>query len=262
MSREYSARREKRHTEAAENAVCGRNAVTELLRSGKSVDKIFIANGAGEGSIRLIEALARSLGVPVVRCDKGKLESLCGGVATQGVAALTAGTEYVTVDDILRVAEERGESPFIVICDGVEDPHNLGAIIRCAEGAGAHGVIIPKRRSSSVTPAAVKASAGAAEHMAVAKVSNLASTLDALKEKGIWTYAAEAGAQSVYDTDMTGPIAVVMGGEDSGVSRLLLEKCDFTVSIPMYGKVNSFNVATAAAVILCEAAHKRNQRTE
>ena len=168
--------------------------------------------------------------------------------------AMAAEKEYVTVDDILAIAEERGEKPLIVISDGITDPHNLGALIRCAEGAGAHGLIIPKRRAVGLTPVVSKASAGAIEHLAVAKVSNIAQTVAELQEKGVWVYAAEAGGQAYYDTDFRGPCALVFGSEGDGVSRIVKEKADMITSIPMYGQVNSLNVSTAAAVILCEAA--------
>ena len=243
----------------AENIVCGRNAVIELLRSGRSTDKIVLAEGASEGSVSMIEAMAKSAGIPVVRADRNKLNALSCGANHQGVVAFTAGVEYVSVEDILKIAEERGQPPFVVLCDGIEDPHNLGAVIRSAECSGAHGVIIPKRRAAAITPVTVKSSAGACEHMAIAKVTNIAATVDLLKEKGLWIYAAEADGVSIYSQDMRGPAAFVMGGENTGVSHLVREKSDFTISIPMYGKVNSFNVSTAAAVILCEAAHQRNQ---
>lgn len=252
-------KRERNEEKSPENIVVGRNAVIELLRAGRSVDKVMLAQGAGEGSVSMIEAMAKGAGIPVVRADKAKLASLSCGANHQGVIAFTAGVSYVSVDELFEIAERRGEAPFFVIADGIEDPHNLGALIRCAEGAGAHGVIIPKRRSAGMTPVVVKSSAGACEHMAIAKVTNLASTIDALKERGVWVYGAEADGISLYEQDMRGAAAFVMGSEGSGISHLIREKCDFILSIPMYGKVNSFNVSTAAAVILCEAARQRNQ---
>ena len=171
---------------------------------------------------------------------------------------MAAEKDYCTVDDILAIAAERGEMPFIAICDGIEDPYHLGALIRCAECAGVHGVIIPKRRAAGLTPTAAKASAGAVEHMAIAKVANIAAVIDELKKAGVWTYAAEAGGESLYDTDTDRPAAFVFGSEGEGVSRLVKERCDFTVSIPMYGRVNSMNVSTAAAVVLTEAARRRH----
>lgn len=249
----------KSEAEPVDDGICyGRNAVLELLKSGRDVDKIYVKNGDIEGSVTLIIAKAKERGIPVVYVEKEKLDKLSRGGAHQGVVASAAGVEYSSIDGILEYAAERGEQPFIVVCDGVEDPHNLGAVIRCAEGCGVHGVIISKRHSATVNATAVKASAGAIAHMRIAKVTNIAAALDELKEKGLWVYGAEADGESIYDTDMSGAAAIVVGSEGFGISRLIREKCDFMVSIPMYGKVNSFNVSCAAAVILCEAARKRN----
>ena len=235
-----------------ENAVVGRNAVAELLKTGTPIDKILVSGV--EGSVKVIVAKAREARIPVVDTTSDYLDRLCGGENHQGVAALVAEKAYCTVEDILEIARERGEKPLIVVCDGIEDPHNLGAVIRCAECEGAHGIIIPERRACGLTPAVSKASAGAIMHMAVAKVANIAQTIEKLKENGVWTYAAEADGQDFYDTDFSGGCAIVLGGEDSGVSRLVRERCDYTVSIPMYGKLNSLNVSTAASVLLCHAA--------
>ncbi|MBQ9129851.1 MAG: 23S rRNA (guanosine(2251)-2'-O)-methyltransferase RlmB [Clostridia bacterium] len=244
--------------EPSENVVAGRNAVSELLKSERTVDKLYIQKGEREGSLPLIVALATERRIPVVEVQKQKLDALAGAVRHQGVVALAAQKEYATLQDILDIAEQRGEPPFLVLCDGIDDPGNLGALIRCAEGAGAHGVVITKRRSVGLTAVVSKASAGALEHMAVAKVSNLSSAIDELKEAGLWIYGAEAGGKPCHKTDMKGPIAVVMGSEGQGISRLVADKCDFIVSIDMYGKVNSFNVSCAAAVILCEAVRQRH----
>ena len=235
-----------------ENAVVGRNAVAELLKTGTPIDKILVSGV--EGSVKVIVAKAKEARIPVVDTTSDYLDRLCEGENHQGVAALVAEKAYCTVEDILEIARERGEKPLIVVCDGIEDPHNLGAVIRCAECEGAHGIIIPERRACGLTPAVSKASAGAIMHMAVAKVSNIAQTIEKLKENGVWTYAAEADGQDFYDTDFSGGCAIVLGGEDSGVSRLVRERCDYTVSIPMYGKLNSLNVSTAASVLLCHAA--------
>ena len=235
-----------------ENAVVGRNAVAELLKTGTPIDKILVSGV--EGSVKVIVAKAKEARIPVVDTTSDYLDRLCGGENHQGVAALVAEKAYCTVEDILEIARERGEKPLIVVCDGIDDPHNLGAVIRCAECEGAHGIIIPERRACGLTPAVSKASAGAIMHMAVAKVSNIAQTIEKLKENGVWTYAAEADGQDFYDTDFSGGCAIVLGGEDSGVSRLVRERCDYTVSIPMYGKLNSLNVSTAASVLLCHAA--------
>lgn len=236
------------------NAVCGRNAVLELLKSGRSVDKLFVRKGDREGSITLIVAEAIKRGIPVVEVEKAKIDTLGAGTNHQGVVAMAAAKEYVSIDEILEVARERGEKPLIVIADEIADPHNLGAIIRCAEGAGAHGLIIPKRRSTGLTAVVEKTSAGALEHLAIAKVPNLAAAIDELKEKGVWIYGAEADGETYYETKFDSATAIVVGSEGGGISRLIREKCDFIISIPMYGKVNSFNVSCATAVVLCEAA--------
>lgn len=258
MERNHKEKKPIVKPESPEGIVAGRNAVMEVIKSGASVDKLFVAKGEREGSIKLICALALEKGIPLLECDKNKLDRLAGGSWHQGVVAMAAQKEYVTVEDLFAIAEEKGEAPFFVVCDGISDPHNLGALIRCAEGAGAHGVILSKRHCVGLTPVAAKASAGALSHMAVAKVSNIASTLDLLKEKGVWVYGAEAGGSSLYKTDLTGAAAFVMGSEGEGISRLVKEKCDFIVSIEMYGHVNSFNVSCASAVVLCEAARQRH----
>ncbi len=242
--------------------VIGRNAVRELLRSDRTVDKLLVRRGDREGSIVLLVAEAVDKGIPVVEVDRSKLDNMAGFVPHQGVIAMVAQKEYVSVEDILAIAAERGEPPLLVIADGITDPYNLGALIRCAEGVGAHGLIIPRRRAVGLTALVAKASAGAMEHLAVAKVSNVAGTIQMLQRKGIWCYAAEAGGQPYYDTDFTGPCALVFGSEGNGVSRIVKEACDRIVSIPMYGKVNSFNVSTAAAVILSESARQhRNSKS-
>ena len=232
--------------------IAGRNAVRELLRSGRAVDKIVVSGK--EGAVVPILAEAKEKGIPVVNADPAKLDYLANGAVHQGIIAYAAQKDYSTVEEILAIADERGEKPLIVIADGVEDPHNLGAIIRCAECAGAHGVIIPKRHSSGLTPVVAKASAGAIWHMAIARVANVAQTVEKLKEAGVWTFAAEAGGTDYYETDFDLPCAIVLGSEGAGVGRLVKETCDFIVSIPMYGKVNSLNVSTAASVLLCHAA--------
>lgn len=241
-------------------AIIGRNAVRELLKSDREIDKLLVQRGEREGSIVLLVAMAVERGIPVVETDKAKLDAIAGFVPHQGVIAMASEKEYCSVDDIFKIAEERGEAPFIVIADGITDPYNLGALIRCAEGAGAHGIIIPKRRSVGLTPLVSKSSAGAIEHMAIAKVSNIANTIIELKEKGIWTFAAEAGGKPYYETDFKGPCALVFGSEGNGVSDIVISKCDALTSIPMYGQVNSFNVSTAASVILCEVARQNRSK--
>lgn len=245
--------------EISENVVVGRNAVRELLKSGRDVDKIFVQRGEREGSIVVIVAEAVERKIPVVEVDKVKLDKMSGFTPHQGVVAMAAEKEYCTVEDILNIAAERGERPMIVISDGISDPHNLGALIRCAEGVGAHGIIIPKRRAVGLTAVVAKASAGAIEHMAIAKVPNIAACVEELKEKGIWVFAAEAGGDAYYNTDFKCPCALVFGSEGDGVSKLVKDRSDYIVSIPMYGKVNSFNVSTAAAIILAEVSRQHRE---
>ena len=241
--------------------VIGRNAVRELLKSGRAIDKIMVKKGDHEGSVTVLVAEAISRGIPIVEVEKAKLDSISGFAPHQGIIAMAAEKEYCTVEDILKIAEERGEKPLIVISDGITDPYNLGALIRCAEGVGAHGLIIPKRRATGLTPLVTKASAGAIEHLAIAQVVNIASTIELLKKNNVWIYAAEAGGKSYYETDFTGGCAIVFGSEGNGVSKIVMDNSDFITSIPMYGHVNSFNVSTAAAVILSEAARQhRNEK--
>ncbi len=250
-------RQDRKYAEMPSNLVVGRNAVSELIKTGSPVDKILVSGR--EGSIVAIIAEAKKRGITVVDSTVESLDRLARGEHHQGIAAMVAEKEYCTVEDILAIASERGEKPLIVVCDGIEDPHNLGAVIRCAECCGAHGVIIPERRACGLTPAVSKASAGAIMHMAVAKVGNIAQTIDKLKDSGVWTFAAEAGGADFFETDFNLACAIVLGGEDSGVSRLVKEKCDFTISIPMYGSINSLNVSTAASILLCHAARMQRK---
>ena len=236
--------------------VIGRNAVRELLHSDRTIDKLLVQRGEREGSIVVLVAQALDKKIPVVEVDRAKLDAIAGFAPHQGVIAMAAEKEYVDVEDILAIARERGEDPLIAIADGITDPYNLGALIRCAEGLGAHGLILPKRRAVGLTPLVSKASAGAIEHLAVAKVANLAQTVQELQKQGVWVYAAEAGGQSYDKTDLTGPCALIFGSEGNGVSALLKPKCDAIISIPMRGQVNSLNVSTAASILLCEAARQ------
>lgn len=252
---------EKRDVESIGNgAVIGRNAVRELLRSGRPVDKLLVQSGEREGALIPIVGEAIAKGIPVVETERRKLDQLAGFAPHQGVIAMAAEKEYCTVEDILDIAKERGEKALIVIADGICDPYNLGAVIRCAEGCGAHGLILPKRHAAGLSPLVTKASAGAIEHLAIAKVANIATAIETLKNAGVWIYAAEAGGKNYYEADMSSPAAIVLGSEGDGISDLVRKRSDFTVSIPMYGKVNSFNVSTAASVLLCEAA--RQQRAK
>ena len=246
--------------DANENVVVGRNAVTELLKSGRGIDKIYVQDGEREGSVTVIIAEAAKRGIPVTDADRRKLDMLAGGVAHQGVAALASEIEYSSLEDILDVAASRGEKPFVVIADSVNDPYNLGAIMRSACCAGAHGLIIPKRRAVSVTPAVIKASAGASEHLAVARVPNLAAAIETLKKNNIWIYALEADGEPYYRKDFSDTgCALVLGSEGDGLSRIVRESADFVVSVPMYGGVGSLNVSAAAAVVLFEAARQRHR---
>ena len=244
--------------EPNECVVTGRNAVRELLDSERDVDKLYVQSGEREGSVKLLVARAIERRIPVIEADRSKLDAMSGGSRHQGVIAMAAEHNYATVDEIFASAEERGEKPFIIVLDGVEDPHNLGAIIRSAECLGAHGVIIPKRRAVGLTPTVAKAAAGATEHMPVARVTNIATTIDELKERGMWIYAADMGGEDYYKTDLSGNVAIVLGNEGAGISRLVKEKCDFTLSIRMCGRINSMNVSCAAAVIFAEVARQRN----
>ena len=247
------------HGEYENGAVIGRNAVRELLRAERPIDKLMVQRGDRNGSIVVLVAQAIERGIPVIEVEKSKLDQMAGFAPHQGVIALAAEKEYCTVEDILQIARDRGEDPLIVICDGITDPYNLGAIIRCAECCGAHGLIIPKRRAVGLTPLVTKAAAGAVEHLAIAKVANIAATVEQLKKNGVWTYAAEAGGESVYSTNLSGPCAIVLGSEGNGVSQIVQKTCDAIVSIPMYGQVNSFNVSTAAAILLAEAARRHHE---
>ena len=241
-----------------EDIIEGRNAVIEALRAGRTIDKIFIQKGDTDKTLGHIASKARDAGVVVVDADKRKLDGMSQTHAHQGVIALAAVREYCSVADILEIAQERNEPPFVVVCDEISDPHNLGAIIRTAEAAGVHGIVIPKRRSAGLTSIVDKTSAGAAEHMAVARVANLSAAIKELQEAGIWVYGTAAeGSSELWQTDLKGPIALVIGSEGDGISRLLRENCDFLVSIPMLGKVSSLNASAAAAVLIYEVLRQR-----
>lgn len=245
-------------TENNENMLEGRNAVTEALKAGRTIDKVFLASGDTDSTLRYIASLAKKSGAVVTYCDRRKLDTMSQTGAHQGVIAMAAAREYCSISDILDLARERGEAPLIVICDEITDPHNLGAILRTAECAGAHGVIIPKRRNSGLTAVVAKASAGALEYMPVARVSNLTSAIKTLKENGVWIYGTAAdGAAPLYQTDLTGPVAIVIGSEGAGMGRLVSESCDFMVSIPMKGHINSLNASNAAAIFLYETVRQR-----
>lgn len=235
----------------------GRNAVLEAFRSGKCVDKLFILDGCQDGPVRTIAREARKKDTIINYVSKERLDQLSETKAHQGVIAQVAAYEYATVEEILVKAEEKGEPPFLVLLDNVEDPHNLGAIIRTANLAGAHGVIIPKRRSVGLTATVAKTSAGALHYTPVAKVTNLVRTIEELKEKGIWFVCADMGGEPMYQLNLTGPIGMIVGNEGEGVSRLVREACDFTASIPMKGDIDSLNASVAAGVLAYEIVRQR-----
>ena len=235
----------------------GRNAVLEAFRSGKCVDKLFILDGCQDGPVRTIAREARKHDTIVKFVPKERLDSMSETGAHQGVIAQVAAYEYSTVEEILARAEEKGEPPFLILLDNVEDPHNLGAIIRTANLAGAHGVIIPKRRAVGLTSTVAKTSAGAINYTPVAKVTNIVRTIEELKEKGIWFVCADMGGETMYDLDLTGPMGLVIGNEGEGVSRLVREACDFTASIPMKGDIDSLNASVAAGVLAYEIVRQR-----
>ena len=246
--------------EVNEQLVAGRNALRELLLSGRDIDKVFVARGERDGSITTLVAQVIERRIPLVEADRRKLDAMCGHRHHQGIVAFAAARSYATIDDMLALASSKGEKPFLVIADSIEDPHNLGAIIRSAECAGAHGLIIPKRRAVGLTDVVAKASAGALEHLPIAKAVNLSDVIRDLKERGLWVYAADMDGTSYESVDFSSGVALVLGNEGSGISRLVSENCDFTVSIPMYGQINSMNVSAAAAVLLCEIARQRHRK--
>lgn len=232
----------------------GRNPVTEALKSNLTIEKIYVKKGEKHGSIIPIIAMAREKRIPVIETDGRSLDEMSETGAHQGVVAIASAAEYKTVDDILKIAEEKGEPPFILILDRIADPRNLGSIIRTANCAGVHGVIISKHDSVGLTSACAKASAGAVFHTPVARVNNLAKTIDDLKKKNIWVTGADAsGEAELYSADLKGAVAIVIGSEGEGISRLVLEKCDFKVKIPMKGNVNSLNASVAASLFIYEA---------
>ena len=245
--------------EAPENMLEGRNAVTEALSAGRTIDKLFVADGDTDRALARICAMAKQAGAVVVPTDRRKLDYMSATGAHQGVIAMVAAHDYASIDDILKKAQDAGEPPLIVICDELSDPHNLGAIIRTAECAGAHGIIIPKRRSVGLTAVVGKASAGALEYMPVARVSNIAAAIDTLKKAGVWVYGTAAGGDTtLYRADLKSAAAIVIGNEGEGMSRLVSERCDFKVSIPMKGSISSLNASAAAAIMLYEAVRQRS----
>lgn len=241
-----------------EDLIVGRNAVQEALKAQRPIDKLYVAKGDTDRTLGRIIAKAKEQGIVVVDCDRRKLDAMSGEVAHQGIVAQAAVREYCSLDELLSLASERGEDPFLIACDEIADPHNLGAIIRSAECAGAHGIIIPKRRSAGITAAVDKASAGAAEHLQVARVPNLTAALQELKDRGVWVYGTDADAPAdLWHTNLTGPICLVIGSEGFGMSRLVRESCDVTVKIPLLGQISSLNASAAAAIMMYEVVRQR-----
>jgi 23S rRNA (guanosine2251-2'-O)-methyltransferase len=246
-------------SEEVQDKLEGRNPVMEALKSGREINKIFIQKGEREGSIVKIIAMAKEKRIIVQEVERQKLDSLSSTRAHQGVIAFVSMQQYVEAEDILEKAAQKGEHPFVILVDEVNDPHNLGSILRTADAAGVHGVIIPKRRAVGLTAAVAKASAGAIEYVPVARVTNLGQTIDKLKEQGIWIVGADMdGDKNFYDADLKGPIGLVIGSEGEGVGRLIKEKCDFLVKIPMKGKITSLNASVAGAVLMYEVVKQRN----
>lgn len=245
--------------ELPEDMVAGRNAVMEALKGSRSVNKLMIANGSTEGSIKEIIAVAKDKGINIQYWDRSKLDSIARGIRHQGVLAQVAPVQYAELEDILQVAKDRNEPPFIVLLDELEDPHNLGAILRTADAAGVHGVLIPKHRSCPLSATVAKTSAGAVEHVPVARVGNLVQTIKKLKQEGLWVAAADMDGKYYYDTDLTGPLLLIIGSEGQGVGRLVKEQCDFVVRIPMVGKINSLNASVAGSILMYEAMKQRRK---
>lgn len=245
--------------ELPEDMVAGRNAVMEALKGSRSVNKLMIANGSTEGSIKEIIAVAKEKGVNIQYWDRSKLDSIARGIRHQGVLAQVAPVQYAELEDILQVAKDRNEPPFIVLLDELEDPHNLGAILRTADAAGVHGVLIPKHRSCPLSATVAKTSAGAVEHVPVARVGNLVQTIKKLKQEDLWVAAADMDGKDYYDTDLTGPLLLIIGSEGQGVGRLVKEQCDFVVRIPMVGKINSLNASVAGSILMYEAMKQRHK---
>ena len=236
-----------------EQYIVGRNPVLEILKSEKEVEKIFIIRGQLKGSINKILGIAGDRNIVIQQVDKNKLDQISEGNAHQGVAALVSAYSYSSIDEILDKAKKSQSPPFVIILDGIEDPHNLGAIIRTAECGGVHGIIIPKRRSGHVTQTVYKSSAGAVEHMLIAKVNNISDTIGELKEKGLWVYGADMnGEENHFNTELKGPIVLVIGSEGKGISRIVKEKCDFLLKIPMLGQISSLNASNAASILIYE----------
>lgn len=247
-----------RPRENEKDIIFGRNSVAEAIKAGRPIDSVFVARGERSGSVPKILADAKKQDIPIKEADRKKLDYMCGHGNHQGIIAVGAVKQYSSVEDIFARAEEKGEPPFIVVCDEIEDPHNLGAIIRTAEAAGAHGIIVPKRRSAPLSYTVAKTSAGAVEFMHVARVTNIPQTLEDLKKRGVWIYCADMDGEAFYNADLKGPVALVVGSEGNGVGRLVKEKCDVILSMPMKGNINSLNASVAAGILMYEISKQRD----
>ncbi|MBR7133006.1 MAG: 23S rRNA (guanosine(2251)-2'-O)-methyltransferase RlmB [Clostridia bacterium] len=251
---------ENTNNEKLSNIICGRNPVLEAVRSGREIDRLLVAHGVSGGSVTAIIAKCKAKGILIKEISPQKLDYYCGGANHQGVAVMFASQEYSTVEDIFTLAEQRGEKPFIIICDEIEDPHNLGAIIRTAEACSVHGIIIPTRRSASLNATVAKSASGALEYMKVARVTNIPNTIDLLKENGIWVFGADMDGEDYTQTDFDIPCALVIGNEGKGIGNLVAKKCDKIISLPMCGKINSLNASVAAGILMYEVVRKRRQK--
>ncbi|WP_302801063.1 23S rRNA (guanosine(2251)-2'-O)-methyltransferase RlmB [Mitsuokella multacida] len=258
---ETEPKRREEPRELPDDVLVGRNAVTEALKSGRGINKLWIASGDREGSVAEIAALAKERGIVVQYVERAKIEALAGGHRHQGVLAYVAPVPYAELEDILKAAEAKGEAPFLVLLDELEDPHNLGALLRTADATGVHGILIPKRRSVSLNATVAKTSAGAVEYVPVARIGNIAQTLKKLKEKGFWVAGADMdGEKAYYEADLTGPLVLVVGSEGKGMSRLTKEACDFIVRMPMVGRINSLNASVAGSILMYESMRQRFQK--
>ena len=244
--------------DSSNNIICGRNSVLEAVRSGREIDRLLIAHGVSGGSVAAIIAKCSQRGILIKEVSPQKLDYYCGGATHQGVAVMFASQVYSTVEEILSWAEEKNEKPFIIICDELEDPHNLGAIIRTAEACSVHGIIIPKRRSASLNATVAKSASGALEYMKVARVTNIPNTIDELKEKGVWVFGADMNGNDYTTLDYNIPCAIVIGNEGKGIGKLVAKKCDAIISLPMFGKINSLNASVAAGVLMYQVVKNRN----
>ena len=258
---ETEPKRREEPRELPDDVLVGRNAVTEALKSGRGINKLWIASGDREGSVAEIAALAKERGIVVQYVERAKIEALAGGHRHQGVLAYVAPVPYAELEDILKAAEAKGEAPFLVLLDELEDPHNLGALLRTADATGVHGILIPKRRSVSLNATVAKTAAGAVEYVPGARIGNIAQTLKKLKEKGVWVAGADMdGEKAYYEADLTGPLVLVVGSEGKGMSRLTKEACDFIVRMPMVGRINSLNASVAGSILMYESMRQRLQK--